>query len=220
MVKSLLIGGLWLFSPYWLFAAAALFFYFFPFFNSRRWLIPFVVFLFFAAILPSAFVNALLLTAAIFLIGGAKNLILVERREAYQMLFLILIFFALEEFFRHFSIPRGGREMAALATAAVFVLLLNFFLDFSPTFSAFPPRRKFLLVGVGGIILWQWLEAMLFLPLNRFYQTALVFLLAAALAELLFAHADGSLGRQKILFWFSVLFASGVIILAVNPWKI
>jgi hypothetical protein len=218
--KSLVAAAVWLVLPYWLFLIPAVGFYFIPFFEPRRLLLPFLLFLVFAALLPRGFSSALLLALVFFLIIGTKNLVLVDRAAAYETLFFVLFFLAAAAFFGDFQSPSGRIFAASAGAALVFALLLKNFLGYSPKFAALAGREKLLITGLAGIIVWQWLLAILFLPMNRFYQTALLFLGGAVLAELLFAYVSGSLEKKKLLAWFSVFFAAVAMILAANNWRI
>ncbi len=220
LVKALALAAVWLALPYWLFLLLALGFYFVPFFEPRRLLLPFGLFLIFAAILPHTIYFALAAALVFFLILGIKNLVLINRAAAYETLFFVFFFLTVLGFFSRLESPSGQIFLTSTAVALIFALLLKNLLHFSPEFLALARREKFVLVGLAGIIIWQWLLAILFLPMNRFYQTALVFLGGVVIAELLFAYASNSLEKRKILTYFSVFFAVVAVILAANPWKI
>lgn len=220
LIKAFAAAASWLILPYRLFFVLVLGFYFIPFFEPRRLLLPFGLFLFFAALLPANVPSALLLAFIFFLILGIKDLILVDRTAAYEMLFFALFFLAALGFFSRFESPSGEFFPAAVGVVLIFVLLLKNFLGFSPEFSALPSRERFLVAGIAGLILSQWLFAVLFLPMNRFYQAALAFLGGTILAELLFTYVSKSLERRKILAYFSVFFTVVAVVLALNSWKV
>lgn len=220
LAKALVLAALWPVLPYWLFLFLALGFYFIPFFEPRRLFLPLALFLFFAAFLTPSYSSALLLGLIFFLILGIKNLVIVDRTAAYEALFFVLFFLTALGFFGSFESPAGQLFAASAAAALVFALLLKGFLRFSPEFMALTGRERFLITVLPGIIVWQWLLAVLILPMNHFYQTALVFLGGAALAELMRAYINRSLERRKILAYFSVFFAVVAIVLAANSWKI
>lgn len=220
LLKASVLAALWPVLPYWLFFFLALGFYFIPFFEPRRLFLPFVLFLFFAAFLTPGYLSSLFLGIIFFLILGVKNLVIVDRAAAYETLFFVLFFLAVLGFFGSFDSPRGYFSVFAAAAAAVFALLLGGFLRFSTEFAALSRREKFLIIVLPGVVIWQWFLAVLILPMNYFYQSALVFLGGIVLAELIYAYINKSLERRKILIYFSVFFAAVAIILAANPWNV
>lgn len=220
LLKALIVAILWMFLPYWAFLLLALGFYFIPFFEPRRLFLPFLLFLFFAAVLNHGYPSAFLLGIIFFLILGIKNLLLIDRASAYETLFFALFFLAVFRFFVIFESPASQFFVASTGVALIFALLLKNFLVFSSKFAELADRGKFIAVVLPGIIIWQWLLAVFFLPINHFYQTALVFLAGFILTELMYSYIDNSLDRRKILTYFSVFFAAVAIILAANSWKI
>jgi hypothetical protein len=220
LLRAGVLAVVWLALPYWVFLVLALVFYFTPLFQSRRLLLPLGLFLVFAAFLPYGFWSALLLMFIFFLILGIKNLIVVDRAAAYETLYFVLFFLAALGFTSRFPSPSGQLFAASAGVSLVYALLLKNFLLFSPGFAALTSREKFFITALAGMIIWQWLLGVIFLPMNFFYQTALMFLGGVVLGELLFAYGDKSLGRRKILAYFSVFFVVVAILLAANDWQV
>jgi len=68
--------------------------------------------------------------------------------------------------------------------------------------------------------MWQLFLVGLFLPLNFLYQSAIVFLVAAILIDLVPQYIFGQLSRTKVLATGTVLFALLVIVLASARWTL
>ena len=79
-------------------------------------------------------------------------------------------------------------------------------------------RRTFLTIGLGALFIWQLCLILLFLPLNYFYQTALLFLSAVLLIDILIEHLNNRLDRRKILANFSIFFVFAAVILVSARW--
>src|SRR3990167_4928161 len=202
LLRAGIFGAAWLLLPFWLFFLAALILYFLPVFQPLRLILPFALTVFFAGILSPNFWAAALFAALFFLILGIKNLTLVNRMAAYETALFLLLFLAYLNLFFHF--PNSGRTAALYAT-------------FPKEWS---PRHQAVIFGLAGLLVWQWTWAVLFLPLNPFYQTALLFLFPAVLPRMFLDHLAAELGRRRILGYFSAFLVFASAILAANPWQL
>ena len=70
------------------------------------------------------------------------------------------------------------------------------------------------------ILMWQLIIVGLFLPLDFLYQSAIIFLLAAILIDLVPQYVFGELTRAKVLATGSVLFSLLVIVAASARWTL
>ena len=70
------------------------------------------------------------------------------------------------------------------------------------------------------ILMWQLIIVGLFLPLDFLYQSAIVFLLAAILIDLVPQYVFGELTRAKVLATGTVLFSLLVIVAASARWTL
>jgi hypothetical protein len=233
LVKAALFGVGWLVLPTGLFLALAIALYFlFPFFQPTRTLVPFLLLVFLATLpalratgptegLPGgAGWGLLVLGGAFFLILGIKELALIRRELAFEVVASLLLFGYFLNFFASFD--RFGEPyslLASLALGGLFAWLLREIFRYAGA----PPTegsQGLLAWGTGGFLVWQWGLALTALPLNYFHQTALLLLFGATIAELLLAYATNRLTRRTALIYFSVFLALFSIILAGNSWVV
>ena len=215
-LRAGILGFLWLFLPFWIFLAATFYFYFFPFFQPLRLALPFFLTLVTAAILPANVWFSLFIAALFFLILGIKNLIFVKRFGAHQLLVFFLLFLTFLSFFSGFETwQRWIVSLFAFGVSAVFLLLAKELADYHSESSR---RRTFLTIGLGALFIWQLCLILLFLPLNYFYETALLFLSAVFLLDILLEHLKNRLDSRKILADFSIFFVFTAVILASARW--
>ncbi len=216
LLKSAIFSLSWFFLPFWLFLIPAFYFYFFPLFNSKQLALPFFLTLLAAAILPQNFWFSLFFGILLYLIIGIKNLLFVNRSVHHQFLVFLLLFLIFYGFFSGFeSWQRWDISLWALGPSLVFLFLVKELADYN---SLAGHWQKNLIIGLASFIIWQLSLAIFFLPLNYFYATALLFLVAVLLADILLEYFDGHLARQKILVDFSIFFVLAVIILASSKW--
>lgn len=231
LAKAAVFAVGWLVLPTGLFLAlAAVLYFLFPFFQPSRTLVPFLLVVLLATMpalravgptegLPGgAGWGFLLLGGTFFLILGIKELALIRRELAFEVVGLLLLFGYALNFFAAFD--RFGKPavlVASLGLAALFGWLLREAIRYGGEETASGTPRA-LLWGIGGYLVWQWALALTALPLNYFHQTALLLLGAATAAELLLAHAGGRLTRRVALMCFSVFLTLFALILAGNSW--
>jgi hypothetical protein len=131
---------------------------------------------------------------------------------------------------RTFFIKTGGSIggwtlfYALVAAWAVSIMITSFIKNFSVTPEAGNSRdaRSFhrMLGWMTFLLLWQLLIVGLFLPLNFLYQSAIVFLVAILLFDVLPQYIFGELSRAKVFVTASVLFSLLVIIIASARWTL
>ncbi len=221
-LKAAAFGLGWYVLPFWLFLLLGLGLYFVPLFQPMHLLLPLLLTFFFAAVLAYSSWAALMLGIIFFFILGIKDLVFIRRGAAYETLIFLLFFLAFLNYFARFGAWGGWTDMGlGILVATVAALLLRGFVLYrAPEAGEWARRKRFVLFGLAGLLLWQWQAALLFLPLNFFYQTAILFLAAVVLAELFLAYAQGELTRRKILLHFSFLFVFVSFVLAANSWRI
>ena len=216
LLKACVFGLSWLFMPFWFFLLVAVYFYFVPFFQPFKLLIPFILTLAAAAAVPYGFWFAAFLGLLFFLLLGIKNLIFVNRFENHQLmvfLLLFLIFFGLFSNFENWQ--RWTVSIGLLGAGLSFFFLFEELADYSRERSE---SRKMLVAGLGSFILWQAASVIIFLPLNHFYQTALLFLSSVIVADIFLEYLAKKLDRRKILNDFSIFFVLVSVILASANW--
>ena len=82
------------------------------------------------------------------------------------------------------------------------------------------PNEERIAAGTIAVLLWQAMLVLLFLPLTVFAASAVAFLVAVTLTELMLAWSEQSLTRRALLTNFSIFFAFVVLILAQNQWRL
>lgn len=221
-LKAAAFGLGWYVLPFWLFLLLGLGLYLVPLFQPVHLLLPLLLAFFFAAVLAYSAWAALVLGIIFFFILGIKDLVFIRRGAAYETLVFLLFFLIFLNYFARFGAWGGLTDIAlgALVVIIAALLLRGFVLYRSPAAGEWARRKRFVVFGLAGLLLWQWQTALLFLPLNFFYQTAVLFLAAVVVTELFLAYAQDELTRRKILVHFSFLFVFVSFVLAANSWRI
>ncbi len=216
LLKSLIFSLSWLFLPFWAFFAISLYFYLVPFFQPSKLLIPYILTLAAAFIVPQGFWLAVFLGALFFLLLGIKNLVLINRFDNHQLMVFLILFLIFFGFFQHFE----NWQKWIISPVSLCVGLSFFFLfgELADYVKKNDRKMKIFTSAVGAFLLWQVSMAVLFLPLNYFYQTALLFLLSVILTDILLEYLAGKINKRKILWDFSIFFVVAVIMLASANW--
>ncbi len=209
----------------WVFLGVALYFYFHPLFEPIRLLFPFILSLFFAFFLPPSSWLSLFLGVIFFLILGMKDLFFIDRKGAYEtmvLFFFLLTFLAFFGYFENWQHPLVF--VGAALPACVYFMLAgglmgNMFNSRRPLREPYRARtHRGLVWGLGAFMVWSITVAALFLPLNFLYQTAISFLVATVLLELLFSHVTKEVTRGSLLVYFSFFLIFFVFILGGAEW--
>ena len=239
VLKSAAFGASWFFLPLWAFLVLGIYFYFVPLFRPLELILPFSLVIFFAAVGPANAWLALFFAVALYLILGVKDLVFINRRSSYEVLALLILFLTLLKFFVHFDSWDGGTAfLAAFLISATFFFLGKGFLRYSslskvgaviaaeshphessPRKSGSEGRAK-IAAGVMALAVFEFAFALLFLPINFLYQSALLFVAAAIFLEFLADYAAGTLARPKLMVSLSTLFIFLVIILGSAQWSL
>lgn len=222
ILRAAIFGAVWFFLPKWVFLLVGIYFYFFPFFRPLKLAIPFLLTIFFAVIEPQSIWQAAFFSVLFYLILGIKDLIFINRRSAYEVLVLLLLFLVFVSFFSHIdNWNRSPVFFYAFALGAAFFFLIRGFITYSETTELKEGPaiwRRELALGIAALLVWQISLALLFLPLNFLYQSALSFLVATIFVEVISDYLSGSLSRKKLLANFSVFFILVVVILGLAEW--
>jgi hypothetical protein len=227
LLKAAVFAAAWLVFPFWLFLLVALYLYFIPIPQSRTVAGPFLVLLLLAFLEPTSPLVALILGAAFFYILLIKDLILIDRKSAYEVTILFLIFLLFLGFYERAG---GGLDALSLfysfCAALIAGYLLRSFIRFSMptsisamgtstgTFPAIVRPATWL----GTLLMWQFLIAGLFLPVDFVYQTVIAFLGAIFVIDLIPQYLFGELSREKVLATVSVIFVLFVLVLGSARW--
>jgi len=216
LIKSLIFGLSWLILPFWAFLAVSIYFYLVPFFQPFKLLVPFILTLAAALIVPHSFWFAVFLGVLFFYLLGIKNLILINRFDNHQMMVFLIMFLVFFGFFLHFQ--NWQRWIVSLISLGVGLSFFFLFDELADYVKEKDEPKKIFISGLGSFLLWQVAMAVLFLPLNYFYQTALLFLFSVILADFLLEYLGGKINRRKILWDFSIFFVIAVVMLASANW--
>ena len=212
----------WLLFPWYVFLAVALYFYFVPLFHPSKLLFPFLIFLFLALESPLNLGFALLLGSLFYVILGIKDLILIDRRSAYDILTLTLIFLLDIWFFFSFGDSGGySAAVSALLLSGVVSFLFWRSLAYAHPHWLSPQeaRRMRMVSGAAWFFVSQLSLVVLFLPISALFQAILVFFLSAVVLALLSLHLESALTRNRVLVYFSATFVFLVAVFGFLSWS-
>jgi hypothetical protein len=232
VLKAVIFAVAWWALPFWLFLLIALYLYFVPITGTGKISVPFFVLLLITLLQKPSVVFALIFGVVFYFLLLVKDLIIIDRRSAYEILMLVLSYLLLRGFFLNVGGSFGWWSLidSAVAAAAVSVLVASFIKNFSgpsaaavamPDGSAREERSFRRMLGwLTFLLTWQLLIVGLFLPLDFLYQSAIIFLVAIIILDLIPQYDFGELTRTKVLVTGTVLFALLVIVLSSARWTL
>jgi len=225
VLKALIFGVAWWALPFWLFLIIALYLYFVPVAGSKKVGVPFVVLLLILFLQSQGIIAAILFAALFYFILLVKDLLIIDRRTAYEILVLALTYLLLRGLFLNVGGSFGYHALfdSIVAAWAVSAMVGGFVKNFSvvpenTSREARPFRR--MLGWMTFLLMWQLIVVGLFLPLDFLYQSAIVFLVATVLIDLVPQYVFGELTRAKALATGSLIFSLLVIIGASARWML
>ncbi len=209
---SLVLGSPWAFG---LFLLAAVYFYFRPLFRPGPLLPGFLLSLILSALFPPGFFPAAGVGAVFFLLFGIKDLVLVNRPRAYEILVYILFFgYAATAFYGTLNWTGPGFVLAPLWIALVFMLLTRL-LPWEEGKSS-----GYIIPLLGGFLSGEAALVLFFLPLDFVYQAAILFLFLVLLANLGEEMHKRTLSPRRVLVGFLPFALLAGLILVLNSWTI
>jgi hypothetical protein len=219
IVKAFIFAITWFFLPGWLFAILALVLYFIPFSQSGSVAWPFFGLLFLCVMQPAGFLFALVFGGIFLYILLSKELVVIDRKGAYEIMTFILAFL----FLRSFYLDVGGYFGDG---AMFYALLLAIYLGFliSSFLAMYSGNRKesrqsALAIGwLSFLLVWQFIIVGLFLPLDFVYQSVIVFSVIVFLVDLIPRYAFGDDSRNRLLTTATVVFSLLVLVLGSARW--
>jgi hypothetical protein len=225
VLKAVLFAVAWWALPFWLFLLIALYLYFIPMTGAEKVSVPFFVLLLITLLQKQSIVFAVIFGVVFYFLLLVKDLIIIDRRSAYEILMLVLSYLLVRGFFLNVGGSFGWWSLldSAVAAAAVSALVGNFVKNFSvvPEDSVRDARSFRRMLGwMTFLLTWQLLIVGLFLPLNFLYQSAIIFLVAVIILDLVPQYVFGELTRVKVLATGTVLFALLVIVLSSARWTL
>ena len=205
------MAAAWLFLPWWVFLVIAVYCYFFPFFRPRSLAAPFLIFLFLGLVIPPGLLQVIYAAGAFALILGIKDLVIVNRKAAYEILVFLLSFAGALLLFNRFSAWSVSASFLALAGGILLWLWLVFIA---------PQRqeRSSVLPALAALVLFEIGAAIFLLPLSFFSQAALFFFGSALLFEV--ATDPASLTSNQFFAWGGAYVAMSLLIVFLASWKV
>ena len=225
VLKAIIFAVAWWALPFWLFLLIALYLYFIPMTGAHKVSAPFFVLLLITLIQDQSILAAIIFGVIFYFVLLVKDLIIIDRRSAYEVLMLVLSYLLVRSFFLNVGGSFGLRAFlyGLVAAWAVSALVTSFVKNFSaaPEDSAREAHSFRRMLGwMTFLLTWQLLIVGLFLPLNFLYQATIVFLIAIIIIDLVPQYVFGELTRVKVLATGIVLFALLVIVLSSARWII
>lgn len=219
LARAVIFAAAWWVAPYWLFLIVALYLYYVPLTGAGKVSAPFWVLMLIALVEPQGWIFALILAAVFYYILLIKDLLIIDRRTAYEVLVFVLSYLLMRDFFLNLGGQAFGGWAFFGAMGVAFALTVLFG-SFVGNFSSAPRPLRRAIAWTIFILLWQVLIVALFLPLDFSYQAAIAFLIATAIMSVVSQRAFGELTRTKALATSVVVFAFLTIILASAVWTL
>lgn len=189
----------------------AIYCYLVPFFRPLSLTPAFLMFLLMASATPPGFLRAICAVAILALIFGIKDLVIVNRKAAYQLLVLAMSFAGSLLLFNNFVAWSASGSFLSMALASIlwFWLLRNV-----------PERQdaSVLPTAIAALLLFEIGAVMFFLPINFFAQATLLFLASALLFE---AATDiKRFSFMQALAWGAGYAAISLLVVFLASWKV
>lgn len=220
----------WVLFPKWLFILVALYLYFVPLSQAKTVMAPFFALLALCILQPAGWCFAAIVGALFLYTLLIKDLYLIDRKSAYEALSLVLMFLLLRIFYLDMIAHTGILPVLyAFIVAGLFTGLVGGFIgNFSPegettgtaAIATTQKTTRRVAVRIAFLLFFELIIIGLFLPLDFIYQSVVVFLLIAAIVELLPRYLFGTFSRTRLLTTFSVLFTLLVLVLGSARWEL
>jgi hypothetical protein len=221
ILKAAVFGLSWFLLPFWLFLLVAFYLYFVPVAQSGSMIVPFAALLVLSAVEPVTLWGILIFGAMFFYVLLIKDLLLIDRKSAYEMLVFAVVFFLLKDFYMKLGGEFGGWTLFySFLCAAAIGLLMAGFIGFSEEKGTSFARLRRPTGMLIFLLSWQFLIAGLFLPTDFIYQSVIVFVAEIPLIDLVPACFSRGLTRAKALVASSAVLSMLVIALASSRWTL
>jgi hypothetical protein len=220
LLRAIIFAAAWWALPFWLFLIIALYLYYVPITGADKVSAPFWVLLLISFLESQGIIDAIVLAAIFYFILLIKDLIIIDRRSAYEILILVLSYLLARGFFLNVGGALSYQSLfdSVIAAWAVSLMAGSFIKNFLPGDSGEMRAPQRMLGWMIFILMWQLLIVGLFLPLDFLYQSAVVFLIAVIILDVIPQYIFGELSRVKMLATGSVIFSLLVIVLASARW--
>jgi hypothetical protein len=218
LLRAAVFGVAWFLLPFWLFFFVALYLYFVPLFQAGKLAMPFFVLLILTYIQAPDPLFIIVFGAIFYLLLLIKDLLLIDRRSAYELLVLMLTFLFLRNFYMAFPQGINGAALWYALLIAVFSALLirSFVRSFRNEQT--PHASERLALWLAFLFIWQMAIVGLFLPLDFVYQTIIVFLAVILAVDLIPDYLAGALARTKTLTTVTAVLVLFALVLSSARW--
>ena len=205
--------------PFWAFLPVALYLYLVPLFQARRLAVPFSILLALSFFQAPSVLFAVVFGAVFYAIILIKDLLVIDRRSAYELLAFALAFLLLRAFYMRFNEGAAGAALiwSFIAAGALTLLLRSFIRCFRDDI-VLHPRLSRAAYWLSFILFWQVLIVGLFLPLDFIYQAVGIFLVIILIVDLVPQYLTGDMSRNKMLAAATTVFALYAIALSSARW--
>jgi hypothetical protein len=226
VLRSAIFALAWFLFPFWLFFLIALYLYFVPLFQSQKLAMPFFVLLVLTYIEPQNFLFLLIFAILFYCLLLIKDLLLIDRKSAYEFIIFVLAFFLFRDFYERFGagIITGNALWYGFLVAVLIGFLVGGFLRVfsSPkdTERYNPQVSQRVATWLTFLLVWQFLILGLFLPLDFVYQSVIIFLIAVVVIDFIPEYYFGGISRQKLLTAGTAIFALLVVALTSVQWRL
>lgn len=217
LLKAALAGASWIYFPEWLGVTLVLFFYFSSFFRLKHLGVPFFSALIISHLLGQDALGGIFLAASLFLILGLKELIFIDRRSAHMTLIFMILSFASFLLYENLDAWSAWFPIKSFLVAWLyFALVRGFLLEAEGGF----PGNTILALGSLAFVLWEVATVMAFLPLDFLYHAGIVIFFMFVFFEWILEYSRGSLVKNKILLYVSLLFILVTLIFSFAKWSL
>ena len=227
VLRAAVFALAWFFFPFWLFLLIALYLYFVPLFQAKKLAVPFFVLLILTYIEAPSILFLLIFAALFYYLLLIKDLLLIDRRSAYELVVLALAFFLIRSFYEYFGagLITGASLWYGFSVAALIGLLINGFIrGFSDGPGSESVKRDIsprVAAWLAFLMVWQFLILGLFLPLDFVYQSVIIVLIAVPVIDFVPEYCFGGVAsRRKVLTTGMAVFALLAIVLSSAQWSI
>ncbi len=218
-VKAFVFALAWLWLPSWVFVLISFGAYFIPFFRAGKLLIPFLTLLVLGLLQPPSLLFAAIFGLILYIILLIKDLLLIDRRSAHELVTLALAFLLLRAFYIHFNQGiSGGAFLVAFLTSILLALLTRGIMVLPDEGITTKDNVVRIATWLSALLFMEIMVMGLFLPLDFVYQSVIVFLVATIVIDLVPQYLAATLTRTKALTTATVLFALLVIVISSARW--
>ncbi len=186
LLKAFFFGMAWNFLPTWIFVPIALGLYFIPTFQTKKLLAPFAAILLLCFSRTPSFAYALILCVVFGWMLFIKELMLVDRRSAYEILIVALSYLLIGNEFSGSPLPLSSVSFRDFILAIVLGAMVGSLAGLTSGVDVPSGRRiESIIALLCFLIMWQVFLVCRFLPAPGSYQALIAFIIAVATADIL-----------------------------------